>query len=74
MHVFVFETSHCDLFCGCVHVCAGLLPALVVAASLQRDLEDLVPHAHVQLASAVQDQQASDGLPLPGREELNLLQ
>lgn len=50
------------------------LPALVVAASLQRDLDDLVPHAHVELAAAVQDQQAPDGLPLPGREQLDLLQ
>lgn len=57
-----------------MHVCALSLPALVVAASLQRDLYDLVPHAHVQLASAVQDEQAPDGLPLPGREELDLLQ
>ena len=46
----------------------------MVAASLQRDLDDLVPHAHVQLAAAVEDQQASDGLPLPGREQLDLLQ
>lgn len=50
------------------------LSALVVAASLERDLDDLVPHAHVELAAAVQDQQAADGLPLPGREELDLLQ
>lgn len=57
---------------SCMCVCS--LPALVVAASLQRNLDDLVPHAHVQLAPAVQDQQAPDGLPLPGREELDLLQ
>lgn len=50
-----------------------LLSALVVAASLERDLDDLVPHAHVELAAAVQDQQAADGLPLPGREQLDLL-
>lgn len=55
-------------------VCVRSLPALVVAASLQRDLDDLVPHAHVELAAAVQDQQAPDGLPLPGREQLDLLQ
>lgn len=55
-------------------MCALSLPALVVAASLKGDLDDLVPHAHVQLASAVQDEQAPDGLPLPGREELDLLQ
>lgn len=55
-------------------MCVRSLPALVVAASLQRDLDDLVPHTHVQLAPAVQDQQAADGLPLPGREELDLLQ
>lgn len=58
----------------CVHVRVHLLPALVVAASLQRDLDDLVPHAHVELAAAVQDQQAPDGLALPGREQLDLLQ
>lgn len=52
----------------------GLLSALVIAASLERDLDDLVPHAHVELAAAVQDQQAADGLPLPGREQLDLLQ
>lgn len=46
----------------------------MVAASLERDLDDLVSHAHVKLAPAVQDQQASDGLPLPGREQLDLLQ
>lgn len=46
----------------------------MVAASLERDLDDLVPHAHVELAAAVQDQQAADGLPLPGREQLDLLQ
>lgn len=46
----------------------------MIAASLQRDLDDLVPHAHVQLAPAVQDQQATDGLPLSGREQFNLLQ
>lgn len=51
-----------------------LLSALVVAASLERDLDDLVPHTHVELAAAVQDQQAADGLPLPGGEQLDLLQ
>lgn len=38
-----------------VRLCVRSLPALVVAASLQRDLDDLVPHAHVELAAAVQD-------------------
>lgn len=50
------------------------LSVLVVAASLEWDLDDLVSYAHVKLAAAVQDQQASDGLPLPGREQLDLLQ
>lgn len=50
------------------------LPALVVSASLERDLDDLVSYAHVKLAAAVQDEQASDRLPLPGREQLDLLQ
>lgn len=50
------------------------LSALVVAASLERDLDDLVSYTHVKLAAAVQDQQASDRLPLPGREQLDLLQ
>lgn len=57
-----------------VRVHVRSLPALVVAASLQRDLDDLVPHTHVELAAAVQDQQAPDGLALPGREQLDLLQ
>lgn len=47
---------------------------LVVAASLEWDFDDLVTHAHVELAAAVQDQQTPDDLPLPGREQLNLLQ
>ena len=46
----------------------------MVAASLEWDFDDLVPHAHVELAAAVQDQQAADDLPLPGREQLDLLQ
>ena len=50
------------------------LSALVVAASLERDLDDLVSYTHVKLAAAVQDQQASDRLPLSGREQLDLLQ
>lgn len=50
------------------------LSALVVAAPLQGDLDDLVSYAHVQLASAVQDQQAPNGLPLPGGEQLDLFQ
>lgn len=50
------------------------LSALVVAASFERDLDDLVSYTHVKLAAAVQDQQASDRLPLPGREQLDLLQ
>lgn len=50
------------------------LSALVVAASLERYLDDLVPEAHVKLAAAVQDQQAPYRLPLPGREQLDLLQ
>lgn len=57
-----------------VRVCMYSLSALVVAASLERDLDDLVPHAHIKLAAAVEDQQASDRLPLPGREQLDLLQ
>lgn len=51
-----------------------LLSALVVAASLERDLDDLVSYTHIKLTPAVQDQQASDRLPLPGREQLDLLQ
>ncbi len=50
------------------------LSALVVAASLEWDLDDLVSYAHIKLAPAVQDQQASDRLPLPGWEQLDLLQ
>lgn len=50
------------------------LSALVVAASLEWDLDDLVSYTHVKLAAAVQDQQASDRLPLPEREQLDLLQ
>lgn len=54
--------------------CMYSLSALVVAASLERDLDDLVSHTHIKLAAAVQDQQASDRLPLPGREQFDLLQ
>ena len=68
------RTAVCVCVCVCVRARTHSLPALVVAASLQRDLDDLVPHAHVELAAAVQDQQAPDGLPLPGREQLDLLQ
>lgn len=50
------------------------LPALVVAASLEWDLDDLVPDAHIKLAATVQDQQAADRLPLPQWEQLDLLQ
>lgn len=50
------------------------LSALVVAAPLERYLDDLVPHTHIKLTPAVQDQQASDRLPLPRREQLELLQ
>lgn len=55
-------------------LCAHSLSALVVAASLEWDLDDLVSHTHIQLAAAVQDQQAPDMLPLPGREQLDLFQ
>lgn len=57
-----------------VCLCMNSLSALVVAASLERDLDDLVSHAHVKLAAAVQDQQAADGLTLSGRKQLELLQ
>lgn len=57
-----------------VGLCSHLLSALVVATSLERDLDDLVSYAHIKLAPAVQDQQASDRLPLPGWEQLDLLQ
>lgn len=57
-----------------VGLCVRSLSALVVAASLERDLDDLVSYTHIKLAPAVQDQQASDRLPLPGREQLDLLQ
>lgn len=50
------------------------LSALVVAASLQWDLDDLVSHADIQLAAAVENQQASDGLPLSGWEQFKLFQ
>lgn len=53
---------------------AHSLSALVVAASLERDLDDLISDAHVKLAPAVQDQQAPDRLPLPGWEQLDFLQ
>ena len=64
---------------GCGHAYANapttdLLSGLVVVAPLQRYLKNLVADAHVELAAAVQDQQAADVLPLPGREQLNLLQ
>lgn len=55
-------------------LCTDSLSALVVATPLQRDLDDLVPKAHVKLAAAVQDQQAPYRLPLPGREQLDLFQ
>lgn len=50
------------------------LSALVVAASLERDLDDLISNTHIKLAPAVQDQQAPDRLPLPGWEQLDFLQ
>lgn len=57
-----------------VCVCMYSLSALVVVASLEWDLDDLVSYTHIKLAAAVQDQQASDGLPLPGWKQLDLLQ
>jgi len=57
-----------------VSLCKYSLSALVVAASLEWDLDDLVSYTHIKLAATVQDQQASNWLPLPGREQLNLLQ
>lgn len=59
---------------NCVCLCMYLLSALVVVASLERDLDDLVSYTHIKLTAAVQDQQAADGLPLPGWKQLNLLQ
>lgn len=53
---------------------AHSLSSLVVAASLEWDLDDLVSYTHIKLAPAVQDQQASYRLPLPRREQLDLLQ
>lgn len=55
-------------------LCKDPLSALMVAASLERDLDDLVPEAHIQLTAAMQDQQAPYRLSLPGREQLDLLQ
>lgn len=51
------------------------VPACAVElAPLQGDLDHVLPQAHEQDALAVQDLQASDGLPPPLREELNLFQ
>lgn len=55
-------------------LCMYSLSAFVVAASLKRDLDDLVSYTHIELTAAMQDQQASDRLSLPGREQLDLLQ
>lgn len=43
-------------------------------AAHERDLDDLVPDPDEELAVAVQDQQAADGLPPALREQLNLVQ
>lgn len=73
MHICLLTVST-EINGVCVGACARSLSGFVVAASLERDLDDLVSYAHVQLAAAVQDQQAPNRLPLPGREQLDLLQ
>lgn len=72
MCIFSYLTASVEI--NGVGLCMDSLSALVVAASLKRDLDDLVSYTYIKLAPAVQDQQASDRLPLSGREQLELLQ
>lgn len=71
MCIFAFEKFPLRLIV--LVLCEHSLSVLVVAASLEWDLDDLVSHAYIKLAPAVQDQKASDRLSLPGREQLDLL-